>query len=238
MDNTTAYLIYCVDNQNIANYIANSLGRIGINFVHDNFNPATHDSIREEYSNNTAPIFLLVSDNFLKTEASMRNIMEIVEDTRIHHRIKAVILEGRYKIEGTNEYETVPTKFERLGDVVTYINFWLAEYQSIRTEMRNASEDRIEELEPSLEFVQAISTNILGDFMRYLRDTNYVSYQQLKSNNFRQLFEAFGEESAVLLSDFMALPTYVEPEPEVITTEETVIETTEEEKNAAVAKLC
>ena len=229
MDNITAYLIYCVDNQNIANYISNSLGRIGIHFVHDTFNPATHDSIREEYSNSSAPIFLLVSDNFLKTEASMRNIMEIVEDTKIQHRIKAVILEGRYKIEGTNEYETVPTKFERLGDVVTYINFWLAEYQSIRTEMRNASEDRIEELEPSLEFVQAISTNILGDFMRYLRDTNYVSYQQLKSNNFRQLFEAFGEDSAVLMSDFMALPTYVEPEPEVITTEETVVETTEEE---------
>lgn len=209
MKNTKAYLIYCIDNQNIANNITDDLGRVGIDFVHDTFDPITHDTIRQQYSNSTAPIFLLVSDNFLKSENCMRNILELVEDTRLRGRIKTIILEGRHRIKGTNQYETTPTKFERLGDVVNYINHWSVQYQAIRTEMRHATDERKAELEPKLDLIQDISTNILGDFMRYLRGTNYVSYKRLENDNFRQLFEEFGGQSTSFMNEYRTLPAFV-----------------------------
>ena len=223
MNNTKAYLIYCIDNQNIANNISNDLGRVGIDFIHDTFAPSEHQIIRQQYSNSTAPIFLLVSDNFLKSENCMRNILELVDDTRLRGRIKTVILEGRHRINGTNQYETIPTKFERLGDVVNYINYWSVQYQAIRTEMRHATDERKAELEPKLALIQDISTNILGDFMRYLRGTNYVAYNRLENDNFRQLFEEFGGQSTSLMSDYRSFPAYIP-----IIEQEEVFETVEE----------
>lgn len=237
MNNTKAYLIYCIDNQNIANDISNNLGRTGIEFIHDTFVSPTHETIRQQYSNSTAPIFLLVSDNFLKSADCMRNILELVEDTRLRGRIKTVILEGRQKNKVTNQYETVPTKFERLGDVVNYINYWSIQYQSIRTEMRHASEERKTELEPKLDLIQNISTNILGDFMRYLRGTNYVAYKRLQEDNFRQLFEEFGGKSTSLMSLYRSLPVYVPVLETASSEDENVVESTIEDVQTGVEEV-
>ena len=46
-------------------------------FTHDTFNPSDHDYVRQQYLNSSAPIFLLVSDNFLKSENCMKNILEM-----------------------------------------------------------------------------------------------------------------------------------------------------------------
>ncbi|NJN77955.1 MAG: hypothetical protein HC803_06160 [Saprospiraceae bacterium] len=240
MNYTKAYLIYCIENKNIANNLSNDLKRIGIEFTHDIFNPSEHAYIRQQYLNSYAPIFLLVSDNFLKSENCMKNILELVEDSRLKGRIKTIILEGRERIEGTNQYQSVPTKFERLGDVVNYINYWSVQYQAIRTEMRHTSDERKEALEPQLHLIQDISTNILGDFMRYLRGTNYVTYKRLENDNFRQLFDEFGGKGATLLSEYKSLPIYIPPieivekvieeevidVPEVIETAAEVVENT------------
>lgn len=247
MNYTKAYLIYCEDNKNVAKNISENLKRIGIEFTHDTFDPSEHTYIRQQYLNSSAPIFLLVSDNFLKSENCMQNILELVEDSRLKGRIKPVILEGRQKIQGTNQYESVPTKFERLGDVVNYINYWSTQYQSIRTEMRHATDAQIAALEPKLHLVQEISTNILGDFMRYLRGSNYVAYKRLENDNFRQLFDEFGGKGATLLNEYRFLPTYYaieeevedEIEEEVEETIETVVEDLTEniDKNEAESVL-
>jgi len=228
MNYTKAYLIYCNENKNIATDISNDLKRIGIEFTHDTFNPSDHDYVRQQYLNSSAPIFLLVSDNFLKSENCMKNILELVEDSRLKGRIKTIILEGRHKIEGTNQYESVSTKFERLGDVVNYINHWSVQYQAIRTEMRHATDERKKELQPQLYLIQDISTNILGDFMRYLRGTNYISYKRLENDSFRQLFDEFGGKSAILLNEYRLLPAYI-PAVEVLEVEEEIIEDIVEE---------
>ncbi len=229
MNNTKAYLIYCIDNQNIANHITDDLGRVGIDFIHDTFDFATHDAIRQQYSNSTAPVFLLVSDNFLKSENCMRNILELVEDTRLRGRIKTIILEGRHPIKGTDQYKTIATKFERLGDVVNYINYWSMQYQQIRTEMRHTTEARRTELAPKLDLIQDISTNILGDFMRYLRGTNYVLYQRLKDDNFRELFEEFGGDSALLMRKYGMLPAYSPAVKEVEEEKDVVVDESEQD---------
>jgi hypothetical protein len=228
MNYTKAYLIYCNENKNVATDISNDLKRIGIEFTHDTFNPSDHDYVRQQYLNSSAPIFLLVSDNFLKSENCMKNILELVEDSRLKGRIKTIILEGRHKIEGTNQYESVSTKFERLGDVVNYINHWSVQYQAIRTEMRHATDERKKELQPQLHLIQDISTNILGDFMRYLRGTNYISYKRLENDSFRQLFDEFGGKSAILLNEYRLLPAYI-PAVEVLEVEEEIIEDIVEE---------
>lgn len=229
MNNTKAYLIYCIDNQNIANHITDDLGRVGIDFIHDTFDFATHDAIRQQYSNSTAPVFLLVSDNFLKSENCMRNILELVEDTRLRGRIKTIILEGRHPIKGTDQYKTIATKFERLGDVVNYINYWSMQYQQIRTEMRHTTEARRTELAPKLDLIQDISTNILGDFMRYLRGMNYVLYQRLKDDNFRELFEEFGGDSALLMRKYGTLPAYSSAVKEVEEEKDVVVDESEQD---------
>jgi NADP-dependent 3-hydroxy acid dehydrogenase YdfG/Tfp pilus assembly protein PilF len=229
MNYTKAYLIYCEDNKNVAKNISENLKRIGIEFTHDTFDPSEHTYIRQQYLNSSAPIFILVSDNFLKSENCMQNILELVEDSRLKGRIKPIILEGRQRIQGTNQYESVPTKFERLGDVVNYINYWSIQYQTIRAEMRHATDDRIIALEPKLHLIQEISTNILGDFMRYLRGSNYVAYKRLENDNFRQLFDEFGGKGATLLNEYRSLPTYYEIEETVEDEiEEEVKETVEE----------
>jgi NADP-dependent 3-hydroxy acid dehydrogenase YdfG/Tfp pilus assembly protein PilF len=228
MNYTKAYLIYCEDNKNVANNISENLKRTGIEFTHDTFNPSEHTYIRQQYLSSSAPIFLLVSDNFLKSKNCMKNILELVEDSRLKGRIKTIILEGRQLIEGTKQYESVATKFERLGDVVNYINYWSIQYQAIRTEMRHATDERIAELEPELHLIQDISTNILGDFMRYLRGTNYIPYKRLESDSFRQLFGEFGGKGATLLNEYRSLPTYYPIEEVVEEIEEEVIEAEKE----------
>jgi NADP-dependent 3-hydroxy acid dehydrogenase YdfG/Tfp pilus assembly protein PilF len=230
MNYTKAYLIYCEDNKNVAENISEDLKRTGIEFTHDTFDLSEHAYIRKQYLNSSAPIFLLVSDNFLKSENCMQNILELVEDSRLKGRIKPIILEGRQRIQGTNQYESVPTKFERLGDVVNYINYWSTQYQTIRTEMRHATDDRIAALEPKLHFVQEISTNILGDFMRYLRGSSYIAYKHLENNNFRQLFDEFGGRGATLLNEYRSLPPYYPIQEEI---EEETEEDVEEEKKAS-----
>lgn len=208
MNTTKVFLSYCIDNEDIAREISADISRVGIEFIHDTRNRNERSQLERQFYSNNAPIFLLVSDNFLKSKTCMGNILELINNPRLKSRIKPVVIDGRYQIAGTEAFETTPTKFDKVRDVITYINFWTDEYLSLRAKQNKMSAEEKKAFQSEVDEVQRISNTTIGEFLRAMRATKRYSYDDLKRNHFKLLFDDLGHNGKQLHRSYQALPAY------------------------------
>jgi len=67
-----SYLTYCKENGRIAREIEGSLRIAGANFTHDTRNEDEQSKLKRQMRLDQNPVFLLISDNFLKSAECMR----------------------------------------------------------------------------------------------------------------------------------------------------------------------
>ena len=78
MSSTRIYLSYCSENRDLVEHFATDLGRAGIEFVHDVRGGERSAALEEQMSEDKAPIFLFVSDNFLKNIDAMEGALKFI----------------------------------------------------------------------------------------------------------------------------------------------------------------
>lgn len=189
-------LAYCKENEIAAYEIERELKPAGFNFKHLVCSPTddTYDFNRL-LQQQSDPILLLISDNYLKSKATMYNALPTIQNLINTKRLQPVVVDGYYLSGDEGGFEKVATQFDRIGQIIKYMNHWQEEYLNIRQKHRKEEGSQKAFTEKKLKITREISTQI-GELLRYLRETNYWEYDWLKATNFEAFFRAFGNEAS------------------------------------------
>lgn len=129
-------------------------------------------------------VLLLVSDNMLKSDICMYGGLEAIQQLSSSNRLLPVVIDGEYPGE-----ENVTTIFERVGDVIQYLNFWQDEYINLRQKRRHLEEGEDQEgINDSLRIVRQVSSEI-GEYLRHLRVVNHYTLEQVSHNDWQLFFK-------------------------------------------------
>ena len=184
-------LAYCIDNVQLAEQIAQELSASGHAPQHYYGSKKSPDKpLFDQLSNHSGPILLLVTDNFLRSAQCMANGREFMQDNR--DTVLPIVADGTRQDESRNVY-AVPTQFERISDIIQYINYWQDQYLDLRRQKREL-EDEIDEstFNEHLRSVRAISGET-SEFLRLLRNTEHVTYEELDETDYETVFRFIGD---------------------------------------------
>ncbi len=213
-------LAYCKENQNIAYEIDAKLSLVGIDFDHVAGDEITGDyGLQAQLKNRTEPILLLVSDNFLRSTECMYQALFMLQASEQTNQIMPVVIDGR-KRQPDGSYQAVPTTFERVSNVIQYMNYWQERYLDLRKLKREATDPALlEKLEGQLKIVRSTSSEV-GEFLRILRGVDFWTFDQMAHNDFELFFKIL--DAPVLHQDYqkkikttkIVLPEITEDEPD------------------------
>ena len=185
-------LAYCKANEIMAHELERELRPAGFVFHHQlSLEGREHLDFNETLKSSSHPIILLLSDNYLKSISPMHQILGTFQELLGQGRLQCIVIDGWYPGEKPGTFDSVPTTFDRIGQIIKYMNFWQEKYLDMRHQSRSSAND----LEEDLKIVRGISTQV-GEFLRYLRDTSYWEYPLLQQNNFQAFFHRFGDEAS------------------------------------------
>ena len=193
-------LAHCTENQMVAAKIASALnGKATVEkVVFDNTNGM--EALRKAtYTSANASVLLLISDNFLKSEKCMNDALLLIQSLGAAQRLITVTTEGVYQENGRPII--LPTSFDRVSNVIQYMNYWQDRYLDLRRKKPAGDETAFNE---RVRVVRTISSEI-GELLRYLRSTEYYSYDQFEDSNFIVLFRVLG----IQVTEDMAIATHV-----------------------------
>ncbi len=189
---TPVTLAFCSDNESIAQLIRSQLASImDVQLIQ-----AGRDSrqgIREQVGSFEGPIVLLISDNYLRSTMCMHQGLAMLNE--LGGSILPVVVPGFRKDLETGQEEEIHTTFERVTDIIQYINFWQDRYLDLRKQKREDPELDEVGFNQHLKIVREISSEA-GEFLRLLRSTWHLSQEEFSQNNYEQLF-IFLEEPAL-----------------------------------------
>lgn len=208
-------LAYCIDNIHAAEEIDQTLSQSSYRFEHVYGKKKTsQDSLNEQMRSNEGPILLLITDNFLKSAQCMNQSLDLIQEKR--EQILPVIAPGLRRDEESGELTETPTNFERVSDIIQYINYWQDQYLDLRRQKRQLKEELNEEdLSQHLKVMREISSEA-GEFLRLLRNMDYVTLEELKDDHYKAFFEAMGDLDAWdEFKQTVVLPATEAPSPPV-----------------------
>ena len=183
---TKLILAYCIENQIVAAKIVSALnGKATIEKVIFDHTVGM-ETLRKATYSSTAPVLLLISDNFLKSEKCMNDALPLIQSLGAAQRLISVTTEGVYQENGRPVI--LPTSFDRVSNVIQYMNHWQDRYLDLRRKKPEGDETAFNE---KMRVVRTISSEI-GELLRYLRSTEYYSYDQFEDSNFIVLYRVLG----------------------------------------------
>lgn len=235
MNVKTIALAYCIENNNVAEALEKQLSGVVDHIEHIYGHKNQPDSpLADRLRPFTGPIILIVSDNFLKTVSCMHRGLQMLQDKR--SQILPVIIDGQAYDETANKMVKVITHFDRVSDIIQYINFWQDQYLDLRRQKRHLKDIDEDVFNDHLKVMRDISSEA-GEFLRVLRSIPHLSLEQLEANDFDAFFrfvsapEAWDKFKRLRLQDRMRQPaetTIVEAPAAII--EEPVAEHMPEER--------
>jgi NADP-dependent 3-hydroxy acid dehydrogenase YdfG/Tfp pilus assembly protein PilF len=188
MNNSSIILAYCIENVKYANMIKGVLSdNIEVeNFQIDDIRNMT--ALADRAKGNFNPILILISDNFLKSDIYMDNAFETIQTLSNKGNLIPIIVEGEYKVEGRTEI--IPTSFEKVSNVIQYMNFWQDKYLQLRkTKVNEDDPNEGNEFVNKLHSYRQISGEI-GELLRFLRSIPTWTYDQFVESNYGGIVKA------------------------------------------------
>lgn len=182
-------LAYCKENQQVAHEIDAKLSLVGVEFDHIAGDEIEgENSIQAQLKGRTEPVLLLVSDNFLKSTECMYKALFMLQANEHTSQIQPVVIDGR-ALQADGSYQPVPTSFERVSNVIQYMNYWQERYLELRKLKREATDEvLLEKIDQQLKIVRSTSSEV-GEFLRILRGSDFWTYDQMVYNDFELFFE-------------------------------------------------
>ena len=181
------YIAYCEENHSVASEIVQKLKKAKVKFspLSSKLSKDAKGLTHLIADSNSAGI-LLLSDNFLKSETCMQNMLSFVQNSSVAENMQVVVIDGQYSSGD------VETSFDRVSSVIKYMNFWQERYLAMRKKKRTIDPSKESIFNDSLLNVKNISSEI-GDFLRLIRNKDFWTYDQLIYNNFEVFFKKFGK---------------------------------------------
>ncbi len=205
------FIAYCEENENIAIEISQKLKRVGFKFEQlSDKKIKGSESLADLILHKKEHGIMLISDNFLKSEACMQKMLGLVNNNAFNN-IQPVIIDGRYPSKDGKGFETFETTFDRVSNVIKYMNFWQECYIDLRKEKRTIDPSKLAAFDEKITKVKAISSEI-GDFLRVLRTKDFLTYQDFQNNDFERFFKKFGDDGL-----FEKYKTFAKNDPKLTT---------------------
>ncbi len=139
------------------------------------------------------PIYLIISDNFLRSFDCMKDGKNLLSEFYIPQELRPVITRGTYS-PGNGSTQYVDTKFERVGDVIAYMNYWQEIYLQLKEESKQSGQ-KTERLGQHKKIA-----NEIGDFLGILRTSAYLDFEEESKTNFQTILNRFGVLPGVVSS--------------------------------------
>ena len=185
MSSKNIVLAYADQNEPLAQQIQNELELGGITVAHaKGAKSGDAPLLSEQLTEKPGPILLLITDNFLHSANCMEGMLSFLQERR--EDIMPIIAEGTRRNE-LGEDIAVPTHFERISDIIQYINHWQDLYLDLRRQKREQTGKSEEALQEQLRVVREISSEI-SEYLRQLRSLNYALFENLENEDYLQVF--------------------------------------------------
>ncbi|MEM1214237.1 MAG: SDR family NAD(P)-dependent oxidoreductase [Bacteroidota bacterium] len=187
---TPIALAYSTDNQAIAEQLQQDVARV---FTFQPFAIARDqsESLTDLLRDFNGPIFLLISDNFLRSTKCMEQGLAFVNAHG--DSILPIIIPGHRLAEDGQRIE-IATNFERVSDIIQYINYWQDRYLELRRQKREDPSLDNEGFAEHLRKVRTISAEA-GEHIRLLRNLDPVNWETVTNEQYAPLFEFLDEEA-------------------------------------------
>jgi len=181
---------YCIDNVQTAEALEERLSaaQFQIHHIYGKQDQAG-GSLSEQLLGSPHPTLLLISDNFLKSVACMSGSLQLLQ--RKKDDILPLIIDGFDKSEPK---KVIHTQFERVSDIIQYINYWQEQYLDLRRQKRQLDLNTEEAFHKYLRDVRSISGEA-GEFLRLLRNMSFYRIEEFSEHNYQALFRFLGKES-------------------------------------------
>lgn len=137
-------------------------------------------------------VLTVVSDTYLKRQACMYEVGEIIKDNHYKDKLLFVVLsENERKHYGDNAPEKIGADI--YGSAVMkleYTRFWQKQYDSLKETMNQIGDfEATKDSSRDLQIIGQIYRKDLGEFLQFLSDENGKNFQQLYENGFEDIVE-------------------------------------------------
>lgn len=189
MSHAKHHLIYSTDNASVGKTLLNELSGKGYQLV--DFPISENDDSNKlnelQLSKPEAPIILLLTDNLLKSANSMKGALNQVKKWTDSGWLIPVIANGV-----DENGQSVPTKFERVTNIIPYMNHWQDRYLDLRKQKKTDTENPA--LDAQIKTTKDISSD-MGELLRFLRNVEHYSLEEFQANEYAVIKSALGEET-------------------------------------------
>lgn len=178
-------LAYHTDNQSIAQKIDQEFSGQGYSFKHIT---NANGSIGSQVLESALPAIILVSDNFIKSTNCMEKALDWTQKMLKLDLLLPIVIDGQVKNLQTGKMESKETIFQRVSDVIKYMNYWQDQYLDLRKKRRTASAKEEPALSAQLQIVKEVSAEI-GEYLRFLKNESPSSFQDFSKDGFATFFQ-------------------------------------------------
>lgn len=227
MANRSIALAYCIDNLHTAEGIDKALQATNLQFDHYYCKRGGRElPLNSQLQEHNGPVVLLISDNFLRSVHCMDRALQLVQQRQ--DDLLPVVVDG-FRRDDQGDLLPIETRFEKIGDIIPYINYWQNQYLDLRGQRKRIEEDNDYDKEAFGEHLRVLRqvSSEASEFLRVLRNMNYISFSQLADNHFQILFDWLQEEeeweafkakvpSIQLPDTFLPVEEEDTPEPEML----------------------
>jgi len=184
-------LAYCADNLPEAQKISDSLKISDFEIQHFNCKSSANEaSLPEQIIDfDGEAVILLISDNFLKSISCMNKALNLLQQKAV--RILPVIVNGFTRDEHTGEKVPSVTQFEKIGDIIPYINYWQNQYLDLRGQKKKLEQEEgldHDAFNNHLRMLREVSSEA-SEFLRLLRNVPHYKTEDFSNNDFEALFD-------------------------------------------------
>ncbi|MDZ4680725.1 MAG: SDR family NAD(P)-dependent oxidoreductase [Saprospiraceae bacterium] len=183
MSTKSIALAYNIDNIALAESIEQHLSGYTGRFEH--FYGTKEKSLAEHLQFFYGPIILLVTDNFLKSPQCMAQGLQFLQNKR--SQLLPVVAEGRSREEQSGAITSVSTRFDRVSDIIQYINYWQDQYLDLRRQKRHLHDLDEDAFNAHLSSMRDISSDV-GEYLRSLRGIEHLEYPAFAANDYEAFF--------------------------------------------------
>lgn len=226
-------IIYTSANEAVARQLAEELQSIGHSAT---LQEKKESDYSEQLGLTPVPeetaVLYLITDNFLKSYGCMNGILQATHKWGDQALLEVVVADGISTNED-GDSRSVSTQFERVGDIIKYMNFWQDKYLALRQKKRNKKQD--EGLSEEIAITKEVSGDV-GEFLRYVRGYGYHSIESLKEK-YQPTARAEQEETvpdgaAILAPNVAGQETTAPPLPD----ERSLVEMIEDSSSELIAE--
>lgn len=189
-------LAYCQENEKKAAEIDAQLSKAGYTFQHIK---DTAGQLNLQLVDMNSKVIVLISDNFLRNENCLIKGQTWFNRLKNAQQIIPLVIDGVREENG--QLQTVKTSFEKVSNVIKYMNYWQDAYLDLRKSKRNISEEEEGNYEARLKNVRDISSEI-GEFLRLIRSSDYIVFANFSENNYDLFFKLVGDISGHALMKY------------------------------------